>query len=145
MRGLDITSFTSPAHHLLETAPAHVATIGIGDGGNELGMGKIPWEVVADNIPSGEKIACRIPTTHLIVAGVSNWGAYALAAGMIFLSGKRELSRLFDGVREAQLWESVLLKVPLVDGVTGRPELSVDGLDWNEYQRPLDQIRTLLS
>ena len=58
-------------------------TIGIGDGGNEIGMGKIPHETIVKNIPNGDLIHCRVPTDHLIVAGVSNWGAYALAAGRV--------------------------------------------------------------
>ena len=44
-------------------------------------MGKIPWEVIRRNIPGGGLVACRVPTDHLIVCGVSNWGAYGLAAG----------------------------------------------------------------
>ena len=36
---------------------------------------------------NGDLIHCRVPTDHLIVAGVSNWGAYALAAGIYVLRG----------------------------------------------------------
>ena len=49
-------------------------------------MGKIPWDVIRRNVPNGGLIACRVPTDHLIVAGVSNWGAYALAAGVALLA-----------------------------------------------------------
>ena len=38
-------------------------------------MGKIPHETIVKNIPNGDLIHCRVPTDHLIVAGVSNWGA----------------------------------------------------------------------
>jgi hypothetical protein len=62
--------FESIQQHL----PA-VTTIGIGDGGNEIGMGKIPWEVIRRNIPGGGRIACRVPTSFLLVCGISNWGA----------------------------------------------------------------------
>ena len=44
----------------------------LGDGGNEIGMGKIPHETIVKNIPNGDLIHCRVPTDHLIVAGVSN-------------------------------------------------------------------------
>ncbi len=40
MRGIDITESTSPAHWLFED-DGRPTTIGIGDGGNEIGMGKI--------------------------------------------------------------------------------------------------------
>src|SRR5262249_2075095 len=81
MRGLDLTDQTTPIHLSFEDAARRtppLVTIGIGDGGNEIGMGKIPPEMIAHNILHGERIACRVPTDHLIVAGVSNWGAYAL-------------------------------------------------------------------
>jgi hypothetical protein len=144
MRGLDLSSFTAPVHLLFETAPATSVTIGIGDGGNEIGMGKIFWETIAANLPQGEKIACRIATRHLIVAGISNWGAYALAAGVACLLQKTELASLFDAGREAQLWEAVLERETLVDGVTGRKALTVDGQPWDSYRRPLDEMKTLL-
>src|SRR5262249_41806717 len=85
MRGLDITTRMAPAERLFEGIKQHapdVTTIGIGDGGNEIGMGKIPWEVIRRNIPGGGLVACRVPTDRLIVCGVSNWGAYGLAAGV---------------------------------------------------------------
>ena len=88
MRGYDISPFTAPAHLLFESRPPGVVTIGIGDGGNEIGMGKLPWEVLRANIVLGGKIACRVPTQHLLVAGTSNWGAYALAAGLLQCRGR---------------------------------------------------------
>ena len=75
MRGRDISDLMSPAHRLFETAKHRgITTIGVGDGGNEIGMGKIPRAIIAANIPNGDLIACRVPTDQLIVAGVSNWG-----------------------------------------------------------------------
>ena len=56
----DITDLVSPAHYLFEAVTEHllaVRTIGIGDGGNEIGMGKIPWSVIRRNIPRGGLIA----------------------------------------------------------------------------------------
>jgi hypothetical protein len=144
MRGHDLSSHTAAAHLLIEPLPPGVQSIGIGDGGNEIGMGKIPWEVITNNITGGAAIACRVPTHQLIVAGTSNWGAYALAAGVAFLRRAEEAIRLFDSDREAQLWQAVLQKSVLVDGVTGRRELSVDGLPWNDYRLTLDAIQALL-
>src|SRR5258707_3766177 len=70
-------------------------TTGIGDGGNEIGMGKIPWDVIRRNIPNGGLVACRVPTDHLIVCGVSNWGAYGLAAGVAFFRGQKAEPPIF--------------------------------------------------
>jgi hypothetical protein len=49
-------------------------SVGIGDGGNEVGMGKILDTILQSSIPNASSIACIVPTDHLIVASVSNWG-----------------------------------------------------------------------
>ncbi len=147
MRGLDITAHTQPAHSFFESAALQdppVTTIGIGDGGNEIGMGKIPWDTIRRNIPNGDRIACCIPTDHLIVAGVSNWGAYALAAGVLLLRGEKGDATLFDPARERDILRVMVEKGPLVDGVTGRPEATVDGLSWEQYAAPLTAMGRLL-
>lgn len=66
---------------------AGVATLGIGDGGNEIGMANIA-EAVRTRVPHGtecqcpcgEGIAVSTPVDVLVTATVSNWGAYAVAA-----------------------------------------------------------------
>jgi D-glutamate cyclase len=147
MRERDITDLNCPAHHLFDDtarfAP-NVTQIGIGDGGNEIGMGRIPWATIARNIPNGDRIACRVPTDHLIVAGVSNWGAYALAAGVFVLKGITPPADLFDPDREREILEVMVREGPLVDGVTGQQTATVDGLTWDEYVKPLVRIRELL-
>jgi hypothetical protein len=142
MRGLDITASMSPAHRLFEAAHQQrprLTTIGIGDGGNEIGMGKIPWEVIRRNIPSGGLVACRVPTDYLIVCGVSNWGAYGLAAGVRLLRGAWD-GRLFDPNQERDLLRVMVEKGPLVDGVTGRATVTVDGLSFERYAEPLRRM-----
>jgi hypothetical protein len=141
----------SPAHRLFEVARHSVAesgkmerglvTIGIGDGGNEIGMGKIPWAVICRNIPNGGLVACRVPTDHLIVCGVSNWGAYGLAAGVRLLRGASAETDLFDLDREQALLEIMVEKGPLVDGVSGQPTVSVDGLPIEQYLEPLRRLQ----
>lgn len=147
MLGLDVTATTSPAHLLFESPPYQtpaIITIGIGDGGNEVGMGKIPWDVIRRNIPGGGLIACRVPTRHLIVAGVSNWGAYGLAAGTALLKGHKLGRALFDVEGERELLRVMIEQGPLVDGVTGQPTLSVDGLPFERYAEPLRRIGELV-
>jgi hypothetical protein len=146
MSGRDLTPYTSPAHLLFEEAPRHeppFVTIGIGDGGNEIGMGKIPWDVIRRNIRGGAKIACRVPVDHLIVAGVSNWGAYALAAGVRALRGAPFDAELFSVERERQLLQMMIDFGPLVDGVTKQKAATVDGLTWEQYAAVWDQIAAL--
>lgn len=161
MRGLDVTDRMSPAHWLFEKTPGEkrdgepeeptskasnpLTTIGIGDGGNEIGMGKIPWDILRDNIPQGARIACRIATDHLLVCGVSNWGAYALAAGVWHLRGKIPPTVLFHPYVERRLLQTMVEKGPLVDGVLGKPSITVDGLSWQDYSGVLVKIEALLS
>jgi hypothetical protein len=147
MRGLDVTAHTAPAHRLFESAAMRdppVKTIGIGDGGNEIGMGKLPWDTIRRNVPNGEQIACWVPTDHLIVAGVSNWGAYALAAGVLLLRGEKGDADFFDPDREREVLRVMVERGPLVDGVIGRPTATVDGLSWEEYAEPLAAMGRLL-
>ena len=148
MRGLDITTNTSPAHRLFEfeAGPdSRITTMGIGDGGNEIGMGKIPWDVIRRNIPNGGIVACRVPTDYLLVCGVSNWGAYGLAAGVALLRGQRLPPKLFDVERERELLRVMVERGPLVDGATGQQTVSVDGLSFERYAEPLKRIARLLA
>jgi len=144
MRGRDVTPFTRPAHLLFEKLPWAMVggrtTIGIGDGGNEIGMGKLPWATVRRNVPQGGLVACRVPTDHLIVAGVSNWGAYALATGVRLLRGAPPDPALYAVEREQELLRLMVEAGPLVDGVTGEPTVTVDGLTFERYARVLTRL-----
>ncbi len=144
MRGTIITQNMFAAHPAFEKPDRTYWTIGIGDGGNEIGMGKIPWETIAKNVPNGGLVACRVPTDYNIVCGVSNWGAYGMAAGVWHLRGRKFDEDLFSADRERELWEQVLKEAVLVDGVTGQRTLTVDGLSWEEYIQPLREIAAIL-
>jgi hypothetical protein len=146
MRGQIITDKMFPAHRAFEKSfqSGRPTTIGIGDGGNEIGMGKIPWETIAKNVPNGGLVACRVPTAYNIVCGVSNWGVYGLAAGVWHLRGMPFDEELFSADRERELWEKVLREAVLVDGVTGERTLTVDGLSWDDYIQPLREIAAIL-
>ena len=146
MRGRDMSAHTHrvDADYLLPRSDRRSITIGIGDGGNEIGMGKISHEMIVKNIPNGHLIHCRVPADHLIVAGVSNWGAYALAAGVYVLRGIKPAPDLFDPDREREILEVMVREGPLVDGVTGQQTATVDGLTWEEYVKPLIRIREIL-
>ncbi|MEM7748542.1 MAG: glutamate cyclase domain-containing protein, partial [Pseudomonadota bacterium] len=87
-KGHDLTDLTAPLHCLFELAPESrgYVTIAVGDGGNEIGMGSIDPGIVVGNIRNGAEIACATPCDHLIVSGVSNWGGFALAAALAYLT-----------------------------------------------------------
>src|SRR5207249_6359795 len=135
-----------PPQKLFATAesPTRLVSIGVGDGGNEIGMGKISHDTIVRNIPNGDLIHCRVATDHLIVAGVSNWGAYGLAAGVALLRGVKLPAELFDPERERAILQTMVDVGPLVDGVTGLQTATVDGLSWDEYIRPLQEIARIV-
>jgi hypothetical protein len=94
----------------------------------------------------GDRIHCRVATDYLLVAGVSNWGAYALGAALLVLRGEQRLGvDLFEAQHERTILEAMVRTGPLVDGVTGQLEATVDGLSWIEYARPLHLMREVLS
>src|SRR5262249_49440210 len=80
MRGVDISSWTLPLDDLFTGGTW--TKLAIGDGGNEIGMGKLAPSLIGGTVPNGEVIACVTPCDHLVVAGVSNWGAYGLMAAL---------------------------------------------------------------
>lgn len=113
---------------------AGIFTVGIGDGGNEIGFGKIA-EAVRDIQPWGRKsrrpdgspgvgIVTVAETDVLIAAAVSNWGGYGLAAALASLEGRPEIlhsvadeRRMLDRCVAAGAVDGVLCRpVPLVDG-----------------------------
>src|SRR5262245_59972336 len=92
MRGENIDHFAGDLHRLFEEAPAlvpGVRAIGIGDGAKAIGMGAVPWEELERRLVGEQsgRVPCRIETDWNIVAGTSNWGAYALAAAVASLRG----------------------------------------------------------
>lgn len=110
---------------------AGILTIGIGDGGNEIGMGAIREDLVRIFphmgrciCPCGGSILAGQETDCLLVATVSNWGAYALATYLAFASGQpyaahspaRE-KRLLDGCARAGYMHLDGLHVPAADGL----------------------------
>ncbi|MGQ0634681.1 MAG: glutamate cyclase domain-containing protein [Planctomycetaceae bacterium] len=148
-RGEIIDEFAGDAHRLFEELSAacpQARRIGVGDGGNEIGMGVVRWEELERRL-SGEHsgwLPCRVPCDWNIIAGTSNWGAYALAAAVLQWRGQKELLAPFDARQQQRVVEAMVREGPAVDGVTGRREPSVDGLPFITYIQPWEGIRRLL-
>ena len=122
IRGKSIKEYTGNLDILFDMCnERNILTVGVGDGGNEIGMGNIRDEL--RKVVKCEP--CCIKADHLIVATVSNWGAYALASSMQRLSQKSimpHFSELKDFYRR-------MIEAEFVDGITGKNEMSVDGFD----------------
>tara|TARA_R110002095_G_scaffold215691_3_gene210604 strand:+ start:2003 stop:3010 length:1008 start_codon:yes stop_codon:yes gene_type:complete len=150
MRGEIIDAFTAPLHQLFERLPEffpEAQTIGVGDGGNEIGMGAISWEELDRRIASDHSglIPCRIATDWNIVAGTSNWGASALAAAVALQ--KKQTGILFNWQRDEQqnVLEAMVREAHAVDGVTKQREATVDGLPFLTYMQPWEGILKILT
>ncbi|HSS03597.1 MAG TPA: glutamate cyclase domain-containing protein [Solirubrobacterales bacterium] len=140
MSGRDVSTVTAPLDELFSAA--NWTRIGIGDGGNELGMGTLPAKIVAANVDLGERIHCVVPCDHLIVSGTSNWGAQALLAAIAVLRKERAgtLLERFTPEGNSAILRDTVAKGPAVDGVTQTRENSVDGLPAEDHARMIQEI-----
>jgi len=149
MRGTAIDAHTAPLHRLFEELPSlrpAAKTIGIGDGGNEIGMGCVPWGELERRL-EGEhsaRIICRIATDWNIIAGTTNWGGCALAAAVLLHRDRVEVLRDWDGTQQLRMLEHIVEHGPAVDGVTARREATVDGLPFPTYIQAWESIREIV-
>jgi D-glutamate cyclase len=143
MRGEDISAFTTPLDELFLAGPWQ--RIAIGDGGNEIGMGSVPASVIGAHVAHGERIACVTPADHLIVAGVSNWGAYALIGALAVIRNdwRATLIDCLDAARDAAILRAMVDDGPAVDGVTRERALTVDSLPAEVHHAKLGAIRAV--
>ena len=135
-KGLDFSEFNAKIDHIFEQ---HPYSVGIGDGGNEIGMGNM-----RDVIPSIENLPddpCVTTTTELITASVSNWGGYGLVAALSVKSGKS----LLPSVEKGYEWVKDIVAVGAVEGMSGEAKDWVDGRPPEDDAMCLRDLHALLS
>jgi hypothetical protein len=124
MKGADISAIAAPLDRAAAAALRRgLPVLAVGDGGNEAGMGPLRGALDA-LMPGYGKCLSTVPSTICLPADISNWGGYALAAVLSALSGRWE--GLDEGEEAAML--KALLENGAVDGVSGVPGLTVDGV-----------------
>ncbi len=130
-RGENVTATSAKVDQLvIEARKRGRFTVGIGDGGNEVGMGVIHAEaarVLAEGFGDTglAGFAPSVSTDALVVAAVSNWGAYGIAACLGVLSKRIDVFHNED--IERRLLEGCA-RAGFIDGVTGYVGGSVDGI-----------------
>lgn len=140
MTGERISSLVPSMDSLFEEAKNRgICTIGIGDGGNEIGMGKIKRYVVA-NVPYGDIIAASFAADYLILAGVSNWGAHALVAAVSILFNRDLLYSVETGEKLLR----AIVDAGAVNGITKQNTLTVDGLGLEENIKILSELKAVV-
>ncbi|XP_025902307.1 D-glutamate cyclase, mitochondrial [Nothoprocta perdicaria] len=160
-RKVNIKHLVDPIDELFLAAKtiSGVATTGVGDGGNELGMGKVK-DAVKKYIKNGDVIACDVEADFTIVAGVSNWGGYAIACALYVLSTceihDRYLRKAvgFPQLSKKMVWLAALPSVPKEEkflkalvqhgvrsGKTASLEMEVDGLPfYNTHSLMIEKL-----
>jgi hypothetical protein len=98
-------------------------TVGVGDGGNEIGMGNVRARLARAGALMA-RIAATVTVDHLVVAGVSNWGAYGIVAHLGRMAGRP----LLHTPDEERALVTACVEAGAHDGVTRRREPSVDAL-----------------
>jgi hypothetical protein len=129
MRGESISEHTACFDSFMNLSEC--PTIAIGDGGNEIGMGNVAEALRDLNI-----VPATTKCDELIIADVSNWGAYGLISFLSVWSKRDLLAEIvpLDTLRYISALGSV-------DGVTRINQLTEDGLDPAEGESVLRELR----
>ena len=140
MRGVDVSPWTAPLDDLFLGGPW--TKLAVGDGGNEIGMGKLPSGLIARTVPKGAEIACVTSCDHLVVAGVSNWGAYGLLAALAVLrtDWRPTIAKFLTAERDFTVTRAIVERAGAVDGVTARGEATVDGFGPEIHGPLIDEL-----
>jgi hypothetical protein len=130
MRGQSVAEWNRPIDEMfVRGRPGRGAgrrravTVGVGDGGNEIGMGNVRARLARAGALMA-RIAATVTVDHLVVAGVSNWGAYGIVAHLGRMAGRP----LLHTPDEERALVTACVEAGAHDGVTRRREPSVDAL-----------------
>ena len=131
MRGRDISPQTARIDQLFDLG---IPSIGIGDGGNEIGMGNLA-EVVraADQLPEHPAVT---GCDRLIAASTSNWGGYGLVAALSLEVGRN----LLPSVETDADCIRFLVDAGAVSGVSGEHDYLVDEFTLDENAAVLREL-----
>lgn len=122
--GLDVTDTVGKVEHVFDAARARgVLTIGIGDGGNEVGMGNI-LDDIRRIIPTGDVIGASVTTDRLVVAAIANWGAYAIGAT---IAAALHMPEAIHGLDEERRMTGAAAALGFIDPCTGLANGWTDG------------------
>lgn len=123
MLSRDITEYTARLDYLFEHG---VPSVGIGDGGNEIGMGNVAEHIPpVDSLPDEPAISA---VDRLVIASVSNWGGYGLVAVISRLTGRN----LLPSIEEDTRMITEMVDDGAVDGCSGLNRYYVDNFTLEE-------------
>lgn len=105
-------------------------TLGIGDWGNEIGMGCVA-DAVRANQPYGTRCLCACgkgiadvtETDAMVISNIANWGAYGVAAALAVLAENA------DVFHDAEMERRMVLDCARAGAADGRTRMSDGGVD----------------
>jgi D-glutamate cyclase len=141
--GYDVSAMTAKVDRIVEAARARgIWTLGIGDGGNEIGMGCIK-DTIKSALATGSNCGCpcghgthaATATDLLLPVMVSNWAAPGLEANLAVRLGTMEV--LHDRAMEGKLLETAA-DAGFIDPASGLSISNGDGVDKNVHLAIVD-------
>lgn len=120
MRGVSIRENTATIDQLFSLAHKKgLPTWGVGDGGNEIGMGNLK-DVISKKL---SLVPCVNKVDHLVIATVSNWGAFGMTAYLEKLTGVH----VFPSYENMHKYLEQTVAIGSIDGVNKVHVCTVDG------------------
>ncbi|MBN19420.1 MAG: hypothetical protein CL758_08115 [Chloroflexi bacterium] len=136
MHGVDFSKYNAKIDYLFNN---QINSIGIGDGGNEIGMGKFINKII--ETPSLVKYPSLTKTSLTIISSVSNWGGYGLVAALSNKIG----SNLLISVEEEIEFIKTIVDMGAVDGFSGQKQYKVDGFNLQDNSFALINLHKLVN
>ena len=134
-RGEDTSEYHAKLDYLFKH---HDNTIGIGDGGNEIGMGNLTEQIAAVEALPNDPVMTTV--SELVIVSVSNWGGYGLIAALSLLAGWN----LLPSIEEEEDVIRTIVGNGAIDAKAGKPVPAVDGFSLEENGQTLEALHSLL-
>jgi hypothetical protein len=135
MAGEDITEHTAKVDYIFS---GRCDSLGIGDGGNEIGMGNLAAHM--SDVETLPRKPALTRVSRLIIASVSNWGVYGLIGALSRMIGQDLLPPVE--------WEKETIQEMVargaVDGVSGQKRTAVDSFDPDRNAWALTRLHALV-
>ncbi len=150
MKGIDYGIGRARVDLLFDEGLARgIPVVAVGDGGNEIGMGRVAGHVKA-HVPFGDACQCGCGggigavtgCDVLVTAACSNWGCTAIAAAMAARAGSAKL--LHTPGREALLLDTMVAQ-GLINSTHGLVDDNVDGIPRNSHLGIAELCRAIVS
>lgn len=150
MRGIDYGMGRARIDYLFDEGMRQgIPVVAVGDGGNEIGMGKVASQV-KQAIPYGDVCQCGCGAgigavsscDVLVTAACSNWGCTAIVAAMAARTGNAAL--LHTPEREALLLDTMVAN-GLINSTHGIVDDSVDGFPRQSHLAIAELCRTIIA